>query len=369
MLGVFLAFGGAVGLWSGAVPTITDAAGIDDASLGLGLTAYTLVYVLAMYFGGMLARFATNRGIILWGLPLAALAGSALLLAATPFMFLASLILFGAILGLLDLFMNAEGSYIEADLKRPIFTAFHGCASAGIALFAILGSLLSVGLGTGAAALALIALMALAWQIVRQALPGHHLAMARAGRLSALPERVPLVILGLAAGLAIAGETASMLWSAKLLDAEAPERAAIAGLGASFFGLCTAAVRFSGDYIRARTGDIPLMLGSLVLAALGFAVVAFSSDFWVTAMGFALNGFGTACVIPSTFALSAGYVAANRVAGIGFVSLIAGVPRTLAPWIFGFIAAHATMNVAFGMCAVALVAALGLIMLLSKLSR
>jgi MFS family permease len=369
ILGVFLAFGAAVGLWSGAIPTIAKASAIDEASLGLGLTIYTLTYVLTMFFGGRLARFATIRAILLTGLPLVALSGSALLLATTPFAIMAGLILFGAVLGLVDLIMNAEGSYIEADLKRPIFTAFHGSASAGMAIFAILGSMLSVRFGTEATALALIAVLAAAWWLIWHSLPGRHLAMARTGRLSALPHLAPLVILGLVAGLVIAGETASMLWSAKLLTDEAPGFAAIAGLGASFFGLCMAAMRFSGDTIRARIGDIPLMLGSLVIAGAGFTMIGLCSDFWLSVVGFAIHGFGTACVIPSIFALSAGYMAANRAAGIGFVSLIAGVPRTLAPWLFGAIAAHSTLAFAFGLSAGAYVLGLALIILLRNQSR
>src|SRR5438105_7477259 len=199
ILGVFLGYGAAAGLWSGSIPTIVAAAGIDTAKLGLGLTIYTLVYVLAMFFGGALARFATNRTIILCILPLVALTGSALLVAASPSVLFASLILFGAALGLLDLFMNAEGSYIEADMKRPIFTGFHGSASAGIGLFGIIGSLLSVSFGTPAAAFCLILAMAAAWRLVSRSLPGRHIAIARAGRLLALPHLAPLVMLGLAA--------------------------------------------------------------------------------------------------------------------------------------------------------------------------
>ena len=42
-----------------------------------------------------------------------------------------ALIIFGALLGLTDLFMNAEASAIETDLARPVFASFHGSASLG----------------------------------------------------------------------------------------------------------------------------------------------------------------------------------------------------------------------------------------------
>jgi predicted MFS family arabinose efflux permease len=367
ILGVFLAFGAAVGLWSGAVPVIVRGAGVDETSFGLGLAVYTLTYVLTMFFGGGLARFATNRVILLWSLPATALAGFALFLAASPVTLFASLIAFGAVLGLTDLFMNAEGSYIEADMKRPIFTAFHACASLGIGLFALVGSLMSVRFGMPAVVLFLIAAIGAAWLLVWRSLPHRRLAMARTGGLAPLPHFTALVLLGLAAGLVIAGETASVLWSASLLNDLAPSLAEIAGLAAAFFGMCTAGVRFAGDTVRARIGDIPLMIASLAVAIVGFTLVGLSSDFALSVAAFALVGFGTACVIPSIFALSAAYVAANRAAGIGFVSLIAGVPRTLAPWIFGYISEHRTISFAFGLCAISYATALVLILVLRRL--
>ena len=63
------------------------------------------------------------------------------------------------------------------------------------------------------------------------------------------------MLLGIAAGLIIAAETAALLWSAKLLNDIAPSLAAIAGLGAAFFGLCNAAVRFPGDRMRSLLGE------------------------------------------------------------------------------------------------------------------
>ena len=45
--------------------------------------------------------------------------------------------------------------------------------------------------------------------------------------MSTLPNKSPLVLLGIAAGLIIAAETAALLWSAKLLDEIAPSLAAI----------------------------------------------------------------------------------------------------------------------------------------------
>ena len=127
----------------------------------------------------------------------------------------------------------------------------------------------------------------------------------KAGGLSNLPSRLPLIIMGLAIGLSVAAETASLFWSAKLLNDQAPELAAIAGLGAAFYGACNAIVRFRGDRLRARYGEIPLLLASLALATAGFIVLGLSHSFTLNVIAFAGVGFGLAILCPCLFNLAA----------------------------------------------------------------
>jgi hypothetical protein len=360
----FIAYGASAGLWAGAIPAITRNAGIDSLALGLGITLYGIAYVASMSWSGQLTRFATNRAIILTSLPFLALSQTLLLLASAPASFLLSLVVFGACQGVLDLFMNAEGSYVESDLGRPIFTRFHASASAAMALFAIIASLIMADATAGWAAALLWLVLLVAFIFIAQRLPGRFSAIARAAPDMPGPRLTPLVILGLAAGLVIAGETAAIMWSAKLLDEQAPALLAIAGLGTAFYGLCNACLRFMGDEIRARFGDISLIVGSLLLATLGFALIGLSESFLLSTVAFALTGFGTACVIPAIFTLTAMHMAENRARALGIVSLVAGLPRVAAPWFFGWVATLHSTSFAFGLCAVAMASALGFILLL-----
>ena len=355
---VFFAFGTAIGVWAGTVPQVTRAAGIDDMALGLGLTAYTVVYVVAMALGSRLSRWTTNRAILMTALPLLGLSVMALLLSASPVLFFIVLVVYGALLGLTDLFMNAEASAIETDLARPVFASFHGSASAGVALFAIIGSLLAAWTYPWVAALLTAVLLLAATEAVRRWLTARRPALVRLALSEPAPiDFIPFSLLGLAAGLVIAGETAALMWSAKLLDQQAASLAAIAGIGVAFFGLCHATIRFIGDRSRARFGDMPLMLGSLIIAATGFAAVGLSQGFVMSVAAFAFIGFGTACVIPCIFAIAGRLTAANRAKGIGFISLVAGIPRALAPWVFGWLAETQSTSFAFAMCAVGMGAA------------
>ena len=366
---VFAGFGAAVGCWAGAIPQVMAATGTDSFHLGIGFTLSSLAGVLAMALGGIIGRRFSNRIVMLGVIPVLALNTILLLVATEPWLFFASLIVFGGILGFVDMAMNAEASAIEHDLRRPIFTAFHGSVSIAIALFAIASSFVSTLVNTFATSCLAVLMLAAAWFMVYRLVPARVITSGKAGGLSNLSTKLPLVIMGLAVGLSVTAETSTLFWSAKLLNDQAPQLAAIAGLGAAFYGICNAIVRFSGDRLRTLFNEIPLMLASLVLATAGFMTLGLSISFTVNVIAFAAVGFGLAILCPCLFNMAASQVPANRAAGLSFISLVAGPPRVLAPWAFGWIATSQSTSFAFGLCAVILVVAFGLIISLQSLNR
>lgn len=365
---VFAGFGAVIGAWAGAIPKVTEAAGINNFQLGLGLTASTLATVATMALGGAIGRHISNRTVLLFAIPAFALATCLLLTATLPPLFFTSLVLFGASIGLMDVFMNAEASAIEHDMRKPIFTAFHGSASAALPVFAIASSIISTTLGTQVTGVLVAGTLALTWAIVYVLLPLRHFATKVERGVAILSSRGPLVIMGLTVGLSIVCETAAIFWSAKLLNEQAPSLAVIAGLGAAFYGLCNASMRFFGDRLRARYNEMALMLASLALAMAGFATLGLSTSFALSVAAFACAGFGLSMLCPCLFSMAAAQVPSNRAAALGFISMIAGVPRIMAPWIFGWIAANHTTGVAFGLCTFVLMVAFGLIMLLRNMN-
>lgn len=366
---VFLCFGAAIGTLAGSIPAIMRNAGIDAETVGFGLTLSTLMTVTAMSAGGQLARWASNRAILLWTLPLFAVALMAFLTAQSPLWFYLAIVPMGLAFGITDLFMNAEAVAVEHDMRRPVFMTFHGGVSAGVAAMSVTASWLSTSAGGWATGLLASVLFAMAWLMVRRHVAPRALARGRAARLSGLPHKGPLMLLGIAAGLIIAAETAALLWSAKLLDELAPALAAIAGLGAAFFGLCNAAVRFPGDRLRAMAGDMPLLIASLAVSILGFGALSQTQGFAASVAAFAAVGLGTALLIPCIFAMGASYVPENRAGALSFISLLTALPRILAPAAMGMVSAGLGTSFAFGLVSLGLVAALLLILALMQWGR
>lgn len=363
---IFVSFGIAIGALAGSMPSVMRNAGIDAETFGLGLTISTVLTVGAMSLGGQIARMASNRVVLLWVLPAFALSLGAYLTAASPMWFFLAIPVMGLCFGLTDLFMNAEAVALEHDLRRPIFMTFHGGVSAGVGVMAVAASWLSTQWGTWAVAIVTAVMFATAWIAVQLAIAPRPLAGGKASRVGTLPNKAPLMLLGIAAGLIIAAETAALLWSAKLLDEIAPALAAISGLGAAFFGLCNAAVRFPGDRMRALFGEMPLMFGSLVVSIAGFVALGLSQSFLVSVAAFASVGLGLALLIPTIFAISAKLVPENRAGALSFVSLLSALPRILAPLAFGMVAASFGTAVSFGLVAVGLAAALALILIFAR---
>ncbi len=358
--GVFLAFGVGIGLWGGASGAILARAGVDPAMFGIMLTAYTAAYLAAMSAGGALAhRFgvapvlgasALAFGAVLCGL-LDAGSGSAVA---------CLLIASGFLGGVVDVTMNAEGARIERRLGKPILARLHAAASAGMAGGAILGSLVVSSRAPWAAGpIAAAALVAagLAYGRAAAAAGGGSLAAPSGAPARGLSFAPALIGLGLVTGASIAGETAALLWSSLLLRDEAPRLAAVAGLGAAFFALCQAALRFNADAIRLMISDRRIVVASFALAALGFALVAADAGFSASVAGFAMIGCGTGAIVPCSFALAARQSPGRPAVGLASASLFSALTRLPAPLATGAIAQHFSLAQAFGAFAVALGAA------------
>ncbi len=355
---VFFAFGIGVGLWGGASGAILIRSGVDASTFGVLLTVYTGAYLVAMSAGGALAhRFGVEQALsvsaVIFGATLCAL-----LDASSEAWVAIALIVAGFLGGVVDVLMNAEGARIERGLGRPILARLHAAASAGMALGAILGSLIAAGPAPWAAGvLAALALAGAGVAYHRAAgtdRPAPAPATVGAVGRSGLSFAPALIGLGVVVGVSIAAELAASVWSTLLLRDEAPKLAAISGLGAAFFSACQAALRFNADAIRLRVSDLRIIIASFAIAAAGFALVSLQAGFAASVLGFALIGVGTGPIVPCGFALAARQSAAGPAVGLASASLFSALSRLPAPLATGAIAQSLSLPAAFAAFAIAL---------------
>jgi hypothetical protein len=354
---MFFALGVGMGLWAGASGAILVHAGIDPATFGVLLTVYIGAYLVAMSAGGALAhRFGIERALsvsaIVYGATLCAL------LDASTKAWVAIALVVSGFGGVVDVLMNAEGARIERRLGRPVMARLHAAASAGIALGAILGSVIFAGPAPWAAGVLAALTLAGASVAYHRAARSDPPPLSPAGTKgrSGLSFAPALIGLGIVVGASTAAELAAQLWSTLFLREEAPRLAAISGLGAAFFAACQAVLRVDVDAIRLRVSDLRIIMVSFAIAALGFALVSAHAGFAASVAGFALIGVGTGPIVPCGFALSARQSAAGPAVGLASASLFSAVTRLPAPMATGAIAQAFSLPVAFGAFALALAA-------------
>jgi MFS family permease len=199
---------------------------------------------------------------------------------------------------------------------------------------------------------------------IRRSKPEPLPTIAERRLLSAFTPR--LVLIGVTAGFVISCEIAALMWSSELLAQSAPQLAAIAGLGAAFFGLSNALLRFPGDWLRTHVSETALMSVLMIVAAVGFAGLGLFEGFASNVAFFALVGLGVAILCPILFAMAGRETPHNRAAALSVAMLVAGIPRIVMPTVIGAIAEIYSTRAAFGLCAVALICALVAVRRLAK---
>ena len=364
---VFAAFGTLVGSNAGSFPILVKQAAVSREAFGFMGGLGMLANIVALSLGGVINRHADHRTMLLIMLPLGWLSLWYTLLVGSPLSYGLSVILFSFILGTTDIFMNAEASFVEQEVGKPIFSSFHGSAMYGIAFGGLCSSLVSTWYGPWAAGIASIPLILLAFYGVYTTIPHRPVARHQENPKRIILPRKLLTFVGIAAGLNVSCEVASIQWAGQLLQSIAPQLAAFSGLGLAFYGVCSGSMRFAGDGLRARFGDQRTMAASLCFGIGGLAVLSFAPGFWVSVIAFAAVGAGLSIVFPCLFALSAKLVPNGRAAALGYVSLVGGLPRIVLPWILGWLAQNYSLGAVFGACVI--VASTALIMILSTFAK
>jgi MFS family permease len=360
----FLSFGVSIGLWSGSVPVVAAASGLDPALLGLAATGFIASAILGVAGAGLAARRIAIRRTLIAAVGLTALTCALALQANGVWTFLVLFLAFGFVSGLCDGTMNAEGTAVVRDLGRPVLAGFHAAASFASAISAGIGGAVSVTVGTAASgALALLfALAALA--VILRACPARPVERPApgAGPRPSSQLGVPILIMGLVAGISMAGEAAAIMFAASTIREQSPALAAYAGLGVTAFGLFQAAARSMIDRVRRHVPDTDIVLWSVALACFGFLIVATGSSAAQSAAGFAVIGIGTAAIVPCCFVIATRSSGLGAAQAIGLLSVVSAIPRVPQPLGFGEIADRWGFAAAFGLNAALMLIGLMLVL-------
>jgi len=329
---LFAVFGTAQGSWAGRIPWIQDSLGLSAGGLGLALLGPAAGAILAMpLVGQLVGRYGAKPMAIV---SVVGLGVSVALPAYSPNLgaLLASLVLFGATGGALDIAVNANGVEVEQRHGAPIMSGLHGMwsvggligsASAGVVAHAGVPAtthLALVGATVAAAGLAIALRM-------RGSGPP-----AERGPTFALPDR-SILLIAVVGFCALFTEAAIGDWGAVFLTDARGTSEGLAATAYSAFSICMAVGRLAGDQMVARFGPTRLVRVAASVGVVGLLAAVTIPHPAAALAGFGLLGLGIATVVPLTFSAAGTHgeqpgVSIAAVATVSYVGWLAG-PSTV----------------------------------------
>lgn len=348
VLAMFFANGALLANWLARIPQIQASLTLSEGELGLALMGMAVGVLIALTMvGGLIGRFGsrtvtTASGVLLCLLlPFLALMPNAIALWV-------SLFLYGGVMSLMDVAMNAQGVDVERALGRSVMSSFHAAFSiGGFAGAAIGASMAFLGIGPALhfliAAAGFLLLILLAASALLPVSPAAEPNLG--GPVFRLPARV-LWPLGAVAFCSSVGEGAMADWSAVYLKSIVGSTDGVAALGFAAFSITMTGGRLLGDNLAMRFGGANLVRAGGMCAAGGLLLAILLPQAAPVLLGFAAVGAGLSIVVPLTFSTAGNVpglpsgVGIAGVATIGYAGFLAGPPA------IGLLAEATTLRVA-----------------------
>lgn len=341
----FLVAGFAVACWAPLVPFAKQRLGVNDSELGLLLLCIGVGSVLSMLITGALtSRYGSKPIVVLSGFGLALIL-PVLVLASTPISLGATLFVFGACMGSLDVAMNVHALEVERAASRPLMSGFHALFSiGGFAGSALMTFLLSASLtplaGTIICAVLIAILMLITTPRLLARVAGNH------GPLFVVPHGIVL-LLAVLASVTFLVEGALLDWSALLITGLGLVAKDQGGLGYVIFSIAMTTGRLTGDAITAKLGDRPTMFWGSLLAIAGFAILLLVQIPVIALSAFLLIGLGAANVVPILFRRAGTQPAMPPALAIAAITTMGYAGILLGPAVIGFVAEALSLPKAF----------------------
>ncbi|MEO3812536.1 MFS transporter [Sphaerisporangium sp. B11E5] len=328
---LFLTSGVAVGVWTARIPALKERLQIGEGELSVALLAIALGAFAGMQVVGHLVdRLGTAKVMT----PVAFAQVLVLLLpAAMPSLgtLIVALLVFGAVLGTLDVAMNANAVQVERRCGRPMMSSFHAVFSIGGFLGAAQGGLFAhAGIGAqatftaAAAALTVPVVLAARWALRA----GPEPRQPGGGRGTVRTREV--FFLGALAFCCFIGEGAAADWGSVYLREDLGGTQGFAAAAYAAFSIMMTAGRFAGDRLAAWLGPVVLVRCCGLLAGAGLGVGLLASHPVAAVAAFACFGAGLSCTVPQVFSAAGNRAPARagqalaRVAGLGYLGMLVG---------------------------------------------
>lgn len=346
---MFLANGVVMGAWAPQIPLLMPRHDVTESVLGLLILVLGMGAVSAMLFAGkLIARFGAQAVLSVFSLALIPVLP---MVVFSPNLWLLGLFMavFGAMVGCMDVAMNAQAVEIERRLDRAIMSSSHGFWSLGGFFGGSAGSWIIARWGSEeqslvtAAVVAVIVVAAMPFLLPGRPAPAAAAAAGETGRARGprlFPKDFHVWLLGFLALFSMVPEGAVLDWAAIYLQKELGSDVFVSGLGFAFFAGAMAVMRFLGDTVRNRFGAVQTLRISGLVGAAGLMGGALAPADWMAIASFFVAGLGVANMVPILFSAAGNHPSLPSASAISIVTMVGYCGILVAPSSIGFLAEH-----------------------------
>jgi fucose permease len=362
---MFLVNGFLIGSWAPQIPLVLTRLEITEFTLGLLILCFGLGALSSMPWSSYLMSKHGTRKVLRFFASIATLGLLSVALATNVWFAAVALWLFGAMIGTMDVAMNANAVVVEQKLSRAIMSSSHGFWSLGGFAGSGAGGVIIQNYGhvPHAMMVTVIAIAAVAFAFPRLVTEDRPVAHEHAK--FALPHTATVYLVGLIALFTMVPEGAVLDWAALYLRQELGTDVAIASFAFAGFSGAMATMRFLGDGVRNRFGAVQTFRISGVIAAASMLVAGLSPWPLLAIAAFAFCGLGIANMVPIAFSAGGNQPGMRSGTGMAIVTTMGYSGILLAPSAIGFIAERT----GFGPVFIALSGLLVVVCLMSPLVR
>ncbi|MFD1791387.1 MFS transporter [Ochrobactrum teleogrylli] len=363
---LFLANGYIFGGWAPKIPEFAARLGLDSAGMGLMILVFGVGSLAMMPVAGALSAQRGSGAVVrIFAL---AFIPALLIIALVPNVVTAVIVMFyfGGTMAAMDVAMNANAVAVEKSMRRAIMSSCHAFWSLGGLIGAATGGFLITQFGSTVHALvatiAAAIMIAVAWPSII-ADKFHHPSGEK--QKLTLPRNPLPWLVGVMALFSMVPEGAIIDWSAYHMRQDLGASVTLAGFGFAAFSFSMAVMRFAGDLVRDRFGAVRTLRACTTIAIIGMLIVGFSTDPYVSLVGFAICGIGISNMVPIAFSMAGNIPGVNPSVGLSIATTLGYSGMLVAPSLIGFVAKHSGFGVVF----IALPVLLLVVLAFSSLAR
>ena len=342
--------------WASRIPTVKSTFGFNEAELGTILLAMPVGSLLGLPISGWLVSKYNSRVPLTVGYGLNALSLTLIGFAHNTLTLIAAICIFAFTTRIFNISVNTQTLTLQKRFQKKIIGSFHGYWSiggiAGILLSTFLLSLnTSLQLHFSIVGLVMLLVTVYSYQFL---LKGDR---SETGNKLILSKPDPYIFyLGIVVFLCAICEGGMFDWSGiyfqEVLKVE------IFTYGYLIFMTFMAASRFLSDIIISRFGMPSTYIMSAVCIISGISLAVIVPTFWTAMLGFSLVGFGTASIIPMSYALAGASKKYSPGMAISIIATYSITGMLLGPPLIGYLAHAFNLRISFiifGICGLMLI--------------